>query len=88
MAVFAKRHYDLIARAIAASHRDSDDGARYQFADGLADDLTELFKADNPLFKESLWRTACALEVTESDLDEPNPAKPGKWFGRYGDGGE
>ena len=61
MAIFAKRHYESLARIVAATHKDSEDIARYMFADGLADDMAIMFKADNPRFKESLWRTACEL---------------------------
>ena len=61
MAIFGKRHYESLARIIAETHRDSDDGTRYMFADGIADDMAGLFKADNPRFKESRWRAACAL---------------------------
>jgi len=65
MAMFARQHYEAIAKAVAATHKDSDPAdrpLRRQYAEGLADDLVALFRADNSSFRPHQFLQACSLD--------------------------
>ena len=65
MAIFAKRHYEAIAKAVVATHKDSDPldrPLRRQYAERLADDLVSLFGGDNPMFRPRQFLKACHLD--------------------------